>query len=63
MKFSIPYNGYNEFIKKIVNKYGESINEIYLSPSKLITSTGRSNDAYNKYYSETTDEYEKRYMI
>ena len=36
---------------KIVNKYGESINEIYLSPSKLITSTGRSNDAYNKYYS------------
>ncbi|WHE07773.1 U32 family peptidase [Thermoanaerobacterium thermosaccharolyticum] len=60
MKFSIPYNGYNEFIKKIVNKYGESINEIYLSPSKLITSTGRSNDAYNKYYSETTDEYEKK---
>ena len=60
MKFSIPYNGHNNFMKDMVNEYGSFIKEIYLAPNKMMTHTGRMNDAYNKQFNETPQEYENK---
>ena len=49
MKLSVPYNGFNDFMIGILDKYNHDIQEVYLAPSKDISLTGRHRDACTQY--------------